>query len=276
MEQRTTSKQLLSIMRPIQMQHVLLLFFLLLISSCVPHKKLVTFGEEIDQIDLRSEAIMQRADIRIQPNDILHIAVYGQDEEAIAPFNIRQNQQQLNQVNQQSGLLLQGYLVSTEGYIEFPVIGPVKVGGLNREEAKELIRSLLLQYLKEPTVELRYMNFRVNILGEVNSPGTYTFPQENVTLLEALARSGDFTTLANRENVLIIRTVENQRELTRINMLSTDIFNSPYFYLQQNDVIYVEPLEAKTAATPGVVLRYASLIAGLTGLIAFSIQLFKP
>lgn len=263
-------------MRPIQMQHVLLLFFLLLISSCVPHKKLVTFGEEIDQIDLRSEAIMQRADIRIQPNDILHIAVYGQDEEAIAPFNIRQNQQQLNQVNQQSGLLLQGYLVSTEGYIEFPVIGPVKVGGLNREEAKELIRSLLLQYLKEPTVELRYMNFRVNILGEVNSPGTYTFPQENVTLLEALARSGDFTTLANRENVLIIRTVENQRELTRINMLSTDIFNSPYFYLQQNDVIYVEPLEAKTAATPGVVLRYASLIAGLTGLIAFSIQLFKP
>jgi len=219
---------------------------------------------------------MQRADIRIQPDDILDIVIYGENEETIAPFNIRQNQQRnMGGGGQQNQLLLQGYVVDEQGYIEFPVIGKVKVGQKSREEAMQLMKNLLSKYLDNPTLEIRYMNFRVNILGEVRAPGTYTFPQENITLLEALAQAGDFTDLANRENVLVIRTIEDQRELTRINLLTTEIFNSPYFYVQQNDVIYVEPLEAKTAATPGVVLQYASLGAGFVSLAAILIRLFN-
>jgi len=250
-----------------------------LLSSCVPHRKLVTFGEEIDQMDLRTENIMQKADIRIQPNDILHIVVYDENQEAVAPFNVRQMQQGMNMGGggggQQIVLLLQGYLVSEEGTIRFPELGEVKLAGFNREEAKAYMENLLEKYLTTPSVEVRFLNFRVNILGEVRAPGTYTFPQENITLFEALATAGDFTDLANRENVVLIRNAGDKREITRLNLLTTEIFESPYYYVEQNDIIYVEPLRAKTAAPPAAVTRNISVFTGIASLTALIISLFN-
>src|SRR5690606_28835138 len=154
-----------------------------------------------------------------------------------------------------------GVLVDKYGYIELPLAGRIKVGGMTTSQIRDEIKKRALPYYKDPVVNVRLANFKINVLGEVNKPGTYIMPNENVTLLDALGIAGDLTIYAKRENILLIRKHVDKKDFIRFNLNSSDVFNSPYFYLCQGDVIYVEPNKAKIATTDGAKIRNYSLLA---------------
>lgn len=177
---------------------------------------------------------------KIQQEDLLTITVSAVDIKATMPFN-QQNIYQATAGTATDMAFKPTYLVDSNGEIDFPVLGKVKVGGLSRLEATDLLRSKLKQYIVDPGVNLTFANFKITVLGEVAKPGTYTLPQERVTVLEALGLAGDMTIKGIRSNVLLIREKDGEKKMERLNLLSDSVLNSPYYYLAQNDVIYVEP-----------------------------------
>jgi polysaccharide export outer membrane protein len=202
----------------------------------------------------------------IKPDDLLSILIMANDEKSATLFNMP-----LAVGNNLYGGYAQGaptppgYLVSSDGTIEFPVIGQVKVAGLSRTQAIELLKEKLSSYIVNPTISMRILNFRITVLGEVKTPGTFTIPNERVTILEALGIAGDLLITGERQNVLVIRDEDGKRREYRVDLTQESLFSSPVFYLQQNDVIYVEPNRAK---------RSASLInASNTGIVLSSISL---
>ena len=135
----------------------------------------------------------------------------------------------------------QGYIVDKEGYIDFPVLGRIKVDGITRNQLSELLKEKLSTYLKNPIVTIQFLNFKVTVLGEVKNPGSYKVTTERISLLDALGMAGDLQISGKRKNVLLIRESGNEKQFARIDLTSSDFVDSPFFYLQQNDVIYVEP-----------------------------------
>lgn len=181
----------------------------------------------------------------IIPNDILSITVSSLNPEATLIFNNPTS----NTASTGSGNFTQstGYLVDQEGFIQFPVLGKIKVAGLTKMELTELLRKTLVdkQLLLDPVVAIRYLNFRITVLGEVTRPMVVAVPNEKISLLEALGMAGDLTIYARRDNVLLIREEQGKRMMKRLNLNSGDIFNSPYYYLKSNDILYVEPNRSK-------------------------------
>lgn len=244
-----------------------------LLSSCVSHGELVNFNQA--QLDATSpEQIINAMNLRIQPEDLLRITVHSLDPLAAAPFNLEEQGQQRQQIGGNQGAqqleLFMGYFVDQAGNIDFPVLGPVPVVGKTLEEVKAELVVRLQEYLKDPVVNIRYLNFKVTVLGEVNVPGTIRLTNKRVTLLEALGMAGDLTLYANRNEVLVIRENNGTRTYQRLDLQSSEIFTSPYFYLQQNDVIYVEPLQARvaTVADPAQrIIQYTTAVLSLTSLI---------
>jgi polysaccharide export outer membrane protein len=176
--------------------------------------------------------------------------------------------------NSTSGIIAskvnEGYLVDKGGAINFPVIGKVTLAGLTKEEATEKMINEIKTHVKNPIVNIRFLNFKVTVIGEVNTPSTFEINSEKINVLEALGLAGDMTQFGNRDNVLIIREKDGVRTTARINLNNKEVLNSPYFYLQQNDIIYVEPAnKTKVAQTnPGnrFIPIWASLIT-TTGFI---------
>jgi polysaccharide export outer membrane protein len=144
---------------------------------------------------------------------------------------------------------LTGYLVDERGFINFPILGEIQLAGLTKAEATETLAAKLNEHVKRPIVSIRFLNFKVTVLGEVNRPSSFNIHSDNVNIFEALGLAGDMTVYGKRENVLLIREKENIRTTARLNLNDKEILNSPYFYLQQNDIIYVEPDEAKASQT---------------------------
>jgi polysaccharide export outer membrane protein len=192
------------------------------------------------------EKVMNRPESRVQPDDLLNITVTSLNPEAIALFN---GGSSTTEGTTGSAPSAEGFLVDKEGMIDYPVLGRVKVGDLTKAEAKAKLESELKRYLKEPIVRIRYLNYKITVVGEVNSPSTFTVPSEKINIIEALGMAGDMTVYGKRENVLIIREEGGLRKVVRLNLNSKDVLNSPYFYLQQNDMVYVEPDKAKAAGT---------------------------
>ncbi len=141
------------------------------------------------------------------------------------------------------------YLVDRDGEIDFPVIGKLKIAGLSPEEVRALLRDKLSDYLKDPIINIRLMNYTVTVLGEVNNPGTYPVNGEQITVLEALGLAGDLTIKGMRKNVLIIRDFNGTKVYTRIDLTRKDVLDSPVYYLTQNDVVYVEPNNSAIASS---------------------------
>lgn len=230
----------------------------LLLSACVHHKELITFPQETTTF-ASPEAIINGIQLRVQPDDLLRINVYSFDPLAAAPFNIDgvagqgQNQGQMMNQGQQGNEgnytpeLFMGYLVGPDGYINFPVLGRLKVDSLTLAEVEYLVSEGIKPYLKDGVVSARFLNFKITVLGEVHSPGYIRISSQRINMLEALGLAGDFTPYANRTNVLLIREQSGQRIYQRFNFQDEAVITSPYFYLQQNDVIYVEPIKAKVA-----------------------------
>lgn len=219
----------------------------LLVSGCTSYKKSLYLQNE----NVLNESLEgQLYDFRIMPKDELTITVSTTDPEASAPFyrKIGQTKESGNtsSIGMNNADLL-SYLVDNNGCIDFPVLGMIKVMGLTNRECEALLRQKLQPYLKEvPNVTVRTSNYKFSVLGEVGKPGTYTTDAEKVTIFEALAQAGDMTLFSIRDDVQLLREDSTGvRRVYHLNLNEADVAQSPYFYLQQNDVVYVKPTRAK-------------------------------
>ncbi|WP_243751617.1 polysaccharide biosynthesis/export family protein [Niastella caeni] len=215
------------------------------ISSCVNTQKAVYFsGQKTGSFE--SPAIPK---LVIQNNDLLSISVSSLNPEASAIFNQPNNTPANN--NTATTTSATGYLVDGEGNIQFPFLGAVKAAGLSKDELKDKLTKSLVdkKLLVDPIITIRFLNFKVTVLGEVAHPTVVTVPSERISLLEAIGLAGDLTIYAQRDNVLVIRDEDGKKVTHRLNLNSTELFNSPYYYLKTNDVVYVEPNKAKVAST---------------------------
>lgn len=212
---------------------ILILLLPFLACFCTPHKYIY-----LDNIgDAEIAKTVDDLEPVIQKNDLLSITVSSPNPTATQIFNPANSSQAT------------GYLVSQQGFIEFPLLGSIKAAGLTKKQLRENIAKAIVQaqLLIDPIVSVRYLNFKVTVLGEVAKPSVITVPDEKIGLLEALGLAGDMTIYARRDNVLIIREESGKRITKRLDLTSRDLFNSPYYYLKSNDIVYVEPGKAKAA-----------------------------
>ncbi|MBQ8520626.1 MAG: polysaccharide biosynthesis/export family protein [Bacteroides sp.] len=226
---------------------IILSLCMLLMAGCTSYKNVpyLQNPEVVNSFD----SILPMYDAKIMPKDLLTITVNSTDPDAAAPFNLivqtAINSAHSSNLTQQPSL--QQYLVNNEGYIDFPVLGRLKVGGLTKNQAEDLIREKLSPYLREaPIVTVRMANYKIAVLGEVAKPGLFTVNNEKVNIFEALAMAGDLTVWGIRDNVKLIREdAEGKREIIQLNLNNSEIVTCPYYYLQQNDILYVSPNKTK-------------------------------
>ena len=226
-------------------------FSLLLTTGCTSYK---------ESLYLQNEQVLnqltqgQLYDFRIMPKDELTITVSTSDPEASAPFYRKLGQSKESGTSTSMGgnnTNMLAYLVDNDGNIDFPVLGMVKVMGMTTRECEAHFRELLKPYLKEvPNVTVRSSNYKFSVLGDVNAPGTYQVDDEKVTVFEALAQAGDLTLSSVRNDIQLLREDSvGRRQVHHLDLTQADVTTSPYFYIQQNDVIYVKPSKAKVHST---------------------------
>ena len=244
------------------------ILIIVLFSSCASRKNLVYFQDEpIDE----SVEMAQPKQLIYKPDDLLTINVSAFVQETVAPFNLNVGVANTNSASVQGNLQLQTYLVDYDGNIDFPVLGKVNIAGLTRTELTELLTERISEYAKDPIVNVRLANFTVTIIGEVSNPGTFTIQDERITVLEALGLADDLTIYGERKNVLVIREVDGKKKFAKIDLTSINTVNSQVYYLQPNDVIYVEPNKARIRASAfnpntGLVIAAVSTLATITAI----------
>lgn len=210
----------------------------------------------------------------IKPDDVLMIIVSSENPEVAAPYNLKSVVMQTNSEEAIQTQRTQTYLVDSEGNIEFPVIGKIKLGGLNKQEAIAYLKNILKDHVKDAVINMRILNFEITVLGEVKNPGTFSVSSERITLLEALGKAGDLTIYGKRKNVLLIRDENGVKTTHRIDLTKSDFISSPYYYLAQNDVVYVEPNKTKinsSAVGPNIALGISALSLVVT-IIALTVK----
>ena len=217
---------------------------ILMMVGCGSSKQ-VAYWQNIDSISLAASKGL--FDAKIMPKDELTILVQTTDPLTSEPFNLRSTGQ-VNTKNQ-----ITGYLVDNDGMINFPIVGKIHVAGLTKTECEDLIKSKIQPYLartENPLVSVRTSSYRITVIGEVNRPGVIPVSTEKISLIEALAEAGDMTIYGKRDNVLLVREDKSgEKHKVRLNMNDANIINSPYYYLQQNDIVYVEPHKVKARNT---------------------------
>jgi len=225
-------------------QLVLYLCIAFSLSSCLSKKKMIYLQGQ--QTQSSNEVNYEP---QIQNNDILSISVISSDPEIAAPFNIDQVQGSSSAGGGANNLFRTTYLVDNKGEIEMPVLGKFSVAGYTKTYLKQYLKERLSIYIKDPIINIRIANFKVTVLGEVRLPGTFPLEGDRITLLEALGEAGDLTMYGKRENILIVRDYLGTKTYNRVDITKADFVNSPFYYLDQNDVIYVEPRKAKIDST---------------------------
>ena len=246
----------------------------LFLGSCSGTKN-VAYFQNSDQVSLESSKVQY--DARIMPKDQLTITVSTTDPEASVPFNMTVNTAvTTTSRSTYSQPMLQAYLVDNEGYIQFPIVGALRVGGLTKSEAEQLIRQKISPFMAEganPIVTVRMFSYSISVLGEVARPGTFAVSREKITILEALAQAGDLTIYGVRDRVKLIREDANgKKSIHVLNLNDANIIKSPYYYLQQNDVVYVEPnkVKAQNSAVGSMTTLWfsaTSILISLTSLL---------
>ena len=222
-----------------------LCIFMLLFSCKTP--KDVTYLQDIDKLTKEQLAAMSQVySATICEDDLLTITVTAQDPRVVVPFNpptFAFSSQGETGVNTQQQL--QTYLVDKEGKINFPVLGRIQAANLSKHELSMFLQDEIGKYVKDVMVNIQIINYKISVIGEVNRPGSLNIRNDRVSILDAIAQSGDLTINGNRKNILITRNNNGTPEIGRIDLTDPSVFASPYYYLQQNDVIYVEPNDAK-------------------------------
>lgn len=257
----------------------LLLGVLLLLTSCTSYQK-IPYLQDFETVNA-TEEVTAMYDAHIRPKDLLTITVNTTDPEAAAPFNLTvqsaANSNLTQWVTQQAAL--QQYLVDNQGNIDFPVLGELHLGGLSMNEAESMIREKLQPFLKEtPIVTVRMVNYKISVLGEVAKPGTFIINNEKVNVLEALAMAGDMTIWGLRDNVKLVREEEDgKRNIVVLDLNRADIVKSPYYHLQQNDILYVSPnkTKAKNSDTGQSTSLWVSATSILVSIASLLVTIFK-
>lgn len=240
----------------LEKKSVLVLLITVLMCSCVSRKHLAYFqpitSESATEINKNMKS---QPEPRVKINDALVITVSALDPEAVLPYNLPN----VSYATPTSEIIptaqtYQYYTVDANGDINFPVLGKLHVVGMTQSEVIEMIQERLAGQVINPIVTMRFLNAKVTVLGEVKNPGSYMLNNGGMTLLEALGAAGDMTQYGNRSNVLITRENNGKLEFARLDLRTDEVFNSPYFYLQQNDVILVEPNQARTTSNQSISL----------------------
>lgn len=230
------------------MRKYLLLFVLgLCLASCTSKKEVIYFQKEVSEVTDASEYSTV-----IKRNDRLRITVTAEDMRVVQPYNLTMvgganiEADPLRMVGQQR---LIGYLVNSDGYINFPTLGRIKVAGMTKIELENFLYEQIADSVKDPVVDVRILNYQVTVLGEVNRPGTFTISGERISLLQAIGLAGDLTIYGKRDRVLIIRDDVDGRTTHRVDLTDSDLLNSEHFFLKQNDIVVVEPNSAQIASS---------------------------
>ena len=240
----------------------------LLITSCVSNKKIAYLqNDEINQ-----SQVSNTYTTIFKPDDLLQITVISDDVKAAIPFNLPAVSVSTTTASVMGQPQQLPYLVDSKGEIDFPILGPIKVAGKSREEVIQLLKEKLSPgYIKNPTINIRITNFKVNVLGDVAKPGAYTIPNERVTILDAISLAGDLNISGKRDNVLVTREEGNVKKEYRVDLRSKNLYTSPVFYLQQNDNIYVEHNYARIQSASSN--SNTSLFISITGLFITIVSL---
>lgn len=247
-----------------------LLTMLFVATSCGSVKDVAYFQNKVVN---DPEKIDKHAGIVIQPKDMLSIVVSSKNPELVAMFNLPVVSYQAGSEIVESGYnqRLLGYVVDNDGNIDFPILGVMNVAGLTRWELSKMIKDRLINegLLTDAVVTVEFLNFKISVIGEVNSPGTYTIEGDKVTILQAISLARDLTIFGMRENVSVIRERDGVRTIYEINLCNVDLFKSPAYYLQQNDVVYVQPSEvkAKQSTVDDKGLRITSILVSSGSLV---------
>lgn len=250
------------------------LILLLTMFSCKPKENMVYMEKEKNIAESEiNQAVFYGT--HIQSGDVLEIKVTAFDENAVRPFNLysMNNSTSPGQLNGQTAQLApQGYLVDNEGFIYFPVLGKLYIKGMTLAQLRADLEKRLLTYLAEPLVSIKQLNFNITVLGEVKKPGQYTNPSDKITVLQALGLAGDMTDYGNRTNVKLIREEEGVSKTYTIDFTDKNITSSPYYYMQQNDVLYVEPdmIKKKSAnidPNRGLVFQIGGIALGVASIL---------
>lgn len=240
----------------------------LMLSSCVSRERIAYFQ---NAENLKNRSPQSNNNIKIKPDDVLTIRVSAPEPDAAIPFNLTKPvNSAMGGVG--SGQELETYLVSNDGTIDFPVVGKIEVEGLTNIELAELIKkkiSVDVEYIKDPIVNVRILNFQISVLGEVNTPGTFSIEDDHISLTKALGLAGDLTIYGLRENVLIISEEDGTKTHTYVDLTDASTLNSDQYYLQQNDMVYVEPKGSKrqSASALGVAGAYLSIVSVLISIV---------
>lgn len=242
---------------------------ILLFSACADTKKMIYFKdlENVRETALTSSA-MDNAEHKIEANELLSIHITSPTTE-VAAYDM------MNKINDyktggptSTGGKMEttGYLVSNEGYIEIPLLGPLKAAGLTKSQLKEAVTKKILdkRLLIDPIVDVRYLNYEVTILGEVARPSVINVPTEKISLIKALGVAGDITAYGRRDNVMIVREADGKKLVTRVNLNSSSFLQSPYYYLQPNDVVYVETTKNRAASVDRTRLILPSILSTIS------------
>ena len=237
---------------------------LLLLASCANKKDLIYYQD----IQKSSQSSINYVANEIQINDILYIKVDALITDSTKPFNLEINASAAINLDT---FKVQGYLVSQDGTIIFPVLGSLKVAGKTPIDLQKLLVNMLNDngYLKNANVNVRVINSKVTVLGEVSNPGTYNFDEQNISLNQAIGYAGDLTIFGKRKDVLLIRENNGTRSYIKIDLTKSDWFTSPYYYVKQNDVIIVNPNGAKVMSS-----GYFSNVGTIFGILSFVVTLF--
>jgi polysaccharide export outer membrane protein len=237
-----------------------------LLEGCTSTKRLVYFQGASTNDD--TVAIQEPFIPTIKKGDILSVQVSSLNPEASVFFNPVSMADNSAVANQNNPLArISGYLVANDGSIKLPLVGQLNVLDMTTAQASDLISTKLKTYLKEPTVNVRNLNFRISVLGEVAHPALFTIPNERITIPEALGLAGDLTVYGRRDNVLVIREEGNKRVFTRVDLTRRDAFRSPYYALHPNDIIYVEPGKARATSVDRA-YQLAPIVTGILSLVA--------
>jgi len=218
-------------------KHLLIIIYILTFSSCAQKRDLAYFSNLAPQ---SAEKTIREESIKIQQNDLLSININSLNPESNTLFTV--NRQNAAGATDEGPA---GYRVAKDGMITLPVIGNIKVEGLTITQTQDSLIEKLAKYVKEPLVEVQLLNFKITVIGEVNTPSSFTIPGDHINLLEALGMAGDMTVYGKRENVLVIREQNGKRIMKRLNLNREDVLNDPFFNLMQNDIVYVEPDKSK-------------------------------
>ena len=255
------------------MRYTIYTIILFLAASCAAPKNIAYFS---DAERFVYQDVKQNYINKIQKDDILSIVVGSKNPELVVPFNpTTTTTNPLNPLSNQVALV--NYLVDANGEIIFPILGRLKVEGLTNGELSKLLESKLIdgQYINDPTVTVKLTNYKVSVMGEVNRPGVQHINSDRITIYEALSLAGDLTIFGIRENISVIREENGKRIIAHVNIGSKEIFDSPYYYLRPNDVVYVEPNERKKKTSDRNPAVVSSILSGLSLIVSVTNLIFN-